>query len=162
MPRVWARRPDVTLALVGRHPPPEVLALASHRVQVTGSVPDVRRYVREAEVFVCPLVSGAGIKNKLLQAWAMARPVVATSASIGGLGARDGVDLLVRDGAPAFAAGVLALLDDPVQASRLATQGRQAAVERFAWSAMGQLFEALLAEAANANKAADRNAAGRH
>ncbi len=152
MPLVWARRPEVSLALVGRNPPPEVQALAGPRVQVTGSVPDVRQHVREAEVFVCPLVSGAGIKNKLLQAWAMARPVVATSASTGGLGASDGVDLLVRDGAPAFAEGVLALLDDPARAARLAAQGRRAAVERFAWPTMARSFEALLAEAAAARR----------
>ena len=85
-------------------------ALATDRVFVTGSVPDVRRYVREAEVFACPLVFGAGLKHKLLQVWAMACPVVATSVSIGGLAARDGQDLLVRDGAEAFGRAVVDLL----------------------------------------------------
>jgi polysaccharide biosynthesis protein PslH len=150
MPRVWAVRPDVTVALVGRDPGPALQALAGDRVFVTGSVPDVREHVRRAEVFVCPLVSGAGIKNKLLQAWAMQRPVVATTLSIGGLDARDGVDLLVRDGAAAFAAGTLELLSDPARAAALAARGRQVAVERFAWSAMARQFEDLLADAARA------------
>jgi polysaccharide biosynthesis protein PslH len=148
MPRVWQRRPEATLALVGRDPAPVLRALAADpRVAVTGSVPDVRRHVREAEVFVCPLVSGAGIKNKLLQAWAMERPVVATSMSIGGLAARDGEELLVRDGAAAFADGVLTLLDDAALRARLGAAGRRAALERFAWSAMAGKLEALLASA---------------
>lgn len=147
MPRVWARRPDASVALVGRDPGPALRALAGERVEVTGSVPDVRRFVREAEVFVCPLVSGAGIKNKLLQAWAMARPVVATSVSTGGLDARDGHELLVRDGAAAFADAVLGLLDDPARRRALGQAGRDAAVARFAWRAMAERFEGLLASA---------------
>lgn len=148
MPRVWASRPEASVALVGRDPPPAVLALASERVLVTGSVPDVRRFVREAEVFVCPLVSGAGIKNKLLQAWAMARPVVATSVSVGGLSARDGEDLIIRDGAEPFAAAVVDLLASPARRIALGYSGRAVACERFAWSAMAGRFEALLADAA--------------
>jgi polysaccharide biosynthesis protein PslH len=148
MPRIWQRRPDVTLALVGRDPAPVLRALAADaRVIVTGSVPDVRHHVRAAEVFVCPLVSGAGIKNKLLQAWAMERAVVATSMSIGGLAAHDGEELLVRDGASAFADGVLALLGDAALRARLGAAGRRAAVERFAWSTMAAQLEALLASA---------------
>ena len=150
MPRIWAVRPQTTLALVGRGPGPAVLALASERVQVTGSVADVRSHVLRAEVFVCPLVSGAGIKNKLLQAWAMERPVVATTMSIGGLQARDGVDLLVRDGAQAFADGVLELLADPERRAALGRAGREVAVGRFAWGAMAAQLEGLLAQAVHA------------
>jgi glycosyltransferase involved in cell wall biosynthesis len=147
MPRVWAMRPDATVTLVGRDPTPAVRALASDRVLVTGSVHDVRLFVREAEVFVCPLVSGAGIKNKILQAWAMARPVVATSVSVGGLSARDGSDLLVRDGADAFAEAVVELLADPLRRDELGRSGREVARNRFAWAAMAKRFEALLSEA---------------
>lgn len=150
MPRIWAERPSVTLALVGRSPGPAVRALAGERVTVTGSVPDVRRHVLQAEVFVCPLVSGAGIKNKLLQAWGMERAIVATAMSIGGLEARDGVDMLVRDGPEAFAAAVLDLLRDPERRAGLGREGRKIAVERFAWRAMADRFEALLSDAAQA------------
>ena len=148
MPRIWAAHPQTTVALVGRDPGPAVRALAGERVSVTGSVPDVRRHVLQAEVFVCPLVSGAGIKNKLLQAWAMERPVVATTMSIGGLQARDGVDLLVRDGAEAFADAVLQLLESPERRVALGRAGRDVAVSRFAWGAMAAQFEVLLQQAA--------------
>jgi glycosyltransferase involved in cell wall biosynthesis len=106
MPLVWAQRPDASVALVGRDPPPQLLALANERVVVTGAVDDIRPYVQEAEVFACPLRSGAGIKNKLLQAWAMGKAVVATPLSVAGLGARDGENMLIRDGAPVNALDV--------------------------------------------------------
>lgn len=153
MPRIWARQPQASVALVGRNPGPALRALAGERVLVTGSVPDVRRHVLQAEVFVCPLLSGAGIKNKLLQAWAMQRPVVATGLSTGGLDARDGVDLLVRDGAEAFAGAVLDLLGDPQRRLALGRAGREVAVTRFAWAAMATRFETLLLSAAQAARA---------
>lgn len=156
MPLVWQARPEATLALVGRDPVPAVRALAGPRVTVTGSVPDVRPFVQHAAVFACPLRSGAGIKNKLLQAWAMGKAVVATSMSVGGLGAQDGLNLLIRDDAPAIAAALVELLADPARRAALGRAGRQAVVERFAWSAQAQRFEALLSTAAQAAGAPGR------
>ena len=147
MPRIWSVRPDVSLALVGRDPPATLLALADERVKVTGSVDDVRPFVQQAQVFVCPLRSGAGIKNKLLQAWAMGKAVVATSVSVGGLGGADGQNLLVRDDAQALADGVLALLSDPGLRSRLGDAGRRLVCERLTWRAQAAAFEALLSDA---------------
>lgn len=148
MPRVWQARPDATVALVGRDPGPAVRGLAGERVFVTGSVPDVREHVAAAEVFACPLLDGAGIKNKLLQAWAMERAVVATPMAIGGLQARDGVDLLVRDAAADFAAAVVELLADGHRRRALGRAGRMAAQQRFAWAAMAARLERLLEQAA--------------
>ncbi len=148
MPRIWAQRPDATLTLVGRDPSPEILALRSDRVQVTGSVPDVRPYVQEAEVFVCPLLSGAGIKNKLLQAWAMGKATVATSVSVGGLTVSDGDNVLVKDEAGPFAEAVLNLLRDEAYRSSLGAAGRLT-VERYSsWAARATQFETVLANSA--------------
>lgn len=148
MPLVWAQRPDATVTLVGRDPSAEILALRSDRVQVTGSVPDVRPYVQEAEVFVCPLLSGAGIKNKLLQAWAMGKSIVATSFSVGGLAARDGENILVRDGAAAFSAAVLALLQDHSYCSRLGAAGRRTVERDSSWAAKAADFANILTKSA--------------
>ena len=144
MPRIWAKEPLATLTLVGRDPPPEVRALASDRVFVTGAVDDIRPYVREAEVFVCPLQSGAGIKNKLLQAWAMGKAVVATSLSVGGLNAVDGNNLLVRDDANSFAAAVLQLMELPERRLTLGDQGRKTVEAAFTWTAQAKRVESLL------------------
>ena len=78
-PRILEDEPKAKLTLVGKGPGPAVRELAGENVEVTGFVDDVRPYLDRSEVFVCPLVSGSGIKNKVLQAWAMGLPVVATS-----------------------------------------------------------------------------------
>ena len=152
MPLVWAQRPDASVALVGRDPPPQLLALANERVLVTGSVDDIRPYVREAEVFACPLLSGTGIKNKVLQAWAMGKAVVATSISTGGLGARDGENMLIRDGAPALAEAIVGLLADAGARERLGRAGRQLVCERYTWAAQAEAFESMLAEAVSSRR----------
>ena len=144
MPSVWARKPSATLTLVGRDPPPEIRALASDRVFVTGPVDDIRPYVHEAEVFVCPLQSGAGIKNKLLQAWAMGKPVVATSLSVGGLNAVDGNNLMIRDDADSIATAVLQLVELPERRMALGIQGRKTVEGDFTWTAQAERVESLL------------------
>lgn len=144
MPRLWARKPSATLTLVGRDPTPEIQSLASDRVFVTGAVEDIRPYVREAEVFVCPLQSGAGIKNKLLQAWAMGKAVVATSLSVGGLNALDGTNLIVRDDPDAFASAVLELMELPERRLSLGVHGRQTVERNFTWEAQAERTESLL------------------
>lgn len=146
MPHIWAKRPDASLTLVGRDPPPDICALKSDRVFVTGAVEDIRPYVREAEVFVCPLQSGAGIKNKLLQAWAMGKAVVATSLSVGGLRARDGHNLLIRDDAESIASSALELFGNPEQRDFLGRQGRSTVEQMFSWEAKAASVDALLHE----------------
>lgn len=144
MPLLWAMKPSATLTLVGRDPTPEIQALANDRVFVTGAVEDIRPYVREAGVFVCPLQSGAGIKNKLLQAWAMGKAVVATSLSVGGLNAVDGSNLIVRDDPEAFAKAVLELMELPERRQSLGAQGRRTVESDFTWEAQAERVELLL------------------
>lgn len=130
LPYVRAQVPNVRLTLVGASPP-NVIALA-HRdplTTVTGRVPDVRPYLRDASIFVCPLRSGTGMKNKLLNALAMAKPIVATSVSVDGIGVRDGEHFLRADGKSEFADAVCHLLRDNAYARQLGEAGR-AFVER--------------------------------
>lgn len=133
LPRVRARHPGVRTWLVGKDPAPEVTALAGPAVRVTGTVDDVRPYVRGARVFVCPMRLGAGIKNKILQAWSMGVPVVATSASLPGLAADPDRHLLVADTAQAFADAVCRLLDDRAKAQALAAAALAHVRAQFSW-----------------------------
>ncbi len=87
MPRVWERRPEARLSLVGSNPTAEVLALASDRVEVTGFVDDAelqRRYA-QARVAVVPLRYGAGVKSKVVEALQQGLPLVTTSVGAQGL-----------------------------------------------------------------------------
>jgi len=157
LPAIREAVPDVRVTLVGMDPPPEVRALASPWVEVTGYVDDVRPYVDRAAVFICPLRKGAGIKNKVLQAWAMGKAVVATPASVGGLSARDGENILIRPFDRSFADAVIALLRDPVRAAALGKCARSTIEERYTWDRkareIGTLLRSVASRAAEADHA---------
>jgi glycosyltransferase involved in cell wall biosynthesis len=142
LPLVRAERPDARVAIVGRQPSTEVLSMAAlDGVEVTGEVPDVRPWVWRAQAFACPMVSGTGIKNKLLEALACGAPCVATSLACQGVDVSDDEDVLVADSAERFAAAVVALLDDAQLRARLGAAGRALAVERYSWEGAARGYE---------------------
>jgi polysaccharide biosynthesis protein PslH len=125
LPRLRARLPDAHLQVVGREPTRAVLALgALPGVEVTGGVADVRPHLAEAQVVVVPLRFGAGARQKILEAWAMQRCVVATTLGAEGLGARDGHNLLLADGAAALCERVATALSDAALRDRVRRPGR--------------------------------------
>jgi glycosyltransferase involved in cell wall biosynthesis len=91
LPRVRLRHPEATALLIGRDPPPELTALAGPTVTVTGRVQDVRPHLEAAAVFVAPMRSGRGVKNKVLEAMAAGLPVVASGMALHGIGSSAGV-----------------------------------------------------------------------
>jgi sugar transferase (PEP-CTERM/EpsH1 system associated) len=112
MPLLRQRADAPSFHIVGANPAPAVRALgAEPGVFVTGTVPDIRPYLAHAAVAVAPLQIARGIQNKVLEAMAMARPVVATAAAFEGVRATPGRDLLVADTPEAFATAVAAVLD---------------------------------------------------
>ena len=84
-PRVLTHVPQERLRLIGRNPPADVRALAGPDVDVTGEVEDVRPLLAEATIVACAVRTGTGIKNKLLEAAALALPIVATTGAVGDL-----------------------------------------------------------------------------
>jgi glycosyltransferase involved in cell wall biosynthesis len=155
LPRVRERRSDARLSLVGRSPHQEVLDLADlDGVEVTGEVPDIRPWLWRAEVYACPMVSGTGIKNKLLEALACACPSVATTLACQGTSVRDREHLLVADDVEAITRAVLELLDQPDRAARLGTAGRAYVVDNHSWASAARAFERLYEEAIEESDAA--------
>jgi glycosyltransferase involved in cell wall biosynthesis len=144
LPLVVAAEPRASLTLVGKAPGPEVRGLSGERVRVTGFVDDVRPYLDRAEVFVSPLISGSGIKNKVLQAWAMELPVVATPISTGGLSAAAGRNILLAETPADFAASVLRLFEDPELRRELGRNARATVLEHSSWEAKAQAMERVL------------------
>ena len=130
--------------IVGANPGPEVRRLAAlPGVHVTGRVPDVRPYVAHADVSVSPLRMARGIQNKVLEAMALARPVVASPQAFEGVRAEAPRDLLVADGVAAMAAAVAAVLDGAHPG--LGAAGRAAVERGYAWSATLKRLDAVLA-----------------
>ena len=119
--------------MLGKDPSPEIQALAGDTITVTGLVDDTRPYLQASAVFVCPLRSGSGTRFKLMESLACGCPVVSTSLGCEGLGAEDGVHMLIRDDPQAFADAVVELLDNPVRSQAIGTAGRAWVVEKHAW-----------------------------
>jgi sugar transferase (PEP-CTERM/EpsH1 system associated) len=112
MPRLRRERPEVRFHIVGANPAPRVLRLGeSPGIHITRRVLDVRPYLAHADVAVAPLRIARGIQNKVLEAMAMARPVVATPAAFEGIRAVPGRDLLVCAGAEEMARRIIEILD---------------------------------------------------
>ena len=146
MPAVWEGVPAAHLWLVGRLPSPAVAALASDQITVTGEVDRMGPWLRRAAVYVCPMVSGTGIKNKLLEALACAAPVVCTSLACRGLTAVSGEHLAVADDAASLAAEIARLLADDDAAAALGAGGRAYVLEHHTWDAAARRFEELYDE----------------
>jgi glycosyltransferase involved in cell wall biosynthesis len=152
-PRIRAARPEARLAIVGRDPPPDVVALGgANGITVTGTVPDPADWMARAAVCVAPIRAAAGLQNKLLEYMAMGKPVVATTAANEGIGAVPGRDLVVADTAEAFADAVTGLLADPARAAALGEAGRAFVTASWTWEAhfynLEAAFLAAMQEAA--------------
>jgi glycosyltransferase involved in cell wall biosynthesis len=139
--------PDARFAIVGRKPPEAVLRIgARERVVVTGEVADVRSWLAAADVVVAPLRIARGIQNKVLEAMAMARPVVASPAAYEGIEAEPGRDLIVSDSPEAQAEAIRALLADRVAAEALGRAGRRRMAEAYRWEARLAPLAAMIGE----------------
>ncbi|MBR0670170.1 TIGR03087 family PEP-CTERM/XrtA system glycosyltransferase [Neoroseomonas soli] len=146
MPRLAGLDPAPVFHVVGANPAPSVRALAARGdVRVTGRVPDVRPYLAHAAVAVAPLGIARGIQNKVLEAMAMARPVVASPQAFEGVRAVAGRDLLVADGAEAMAAAVAAVLRGEHPA--MGSVARVAVARGHDWGATLSRLDRILDEA---------------
>lgn len=145
MPALRETWPEARFAIVGRNPVAAVQALhGQNGVIVTGEVPDVRPWLAAAALVVAPLKIARGIQNKVLEAMAMGRPVVASTGAFLGIDAEPGRDLLVADGAGAQAEAVLALLGDEARAGALGRAARRRMVEGYSWDAQLAPLAAML------------------
>jgi sugar transferase (PEP-CTERM/EpsH1 system associated) len=145
-PAVRDMRPDAHFAVVGRNPPPEVRRLAKRRnITVTGEVDDIRSWLHAADVVVAPLRVARGIQNKILEAMAMARPVVASSDAFEGIDAEPGHHILVSDTPGSGAHMIVDLLDNRAMANVIGQAARQRMLTRYSWdSALAPLAEMVV------------------
>jgi sugar transferase (PEP-CTERM/EpsH1 system associated) len=135
LPALRARRPQARFYIVGRSPTAEVQALAGEHVVVTGTVPDVRPYLQHASVVVAPLRIARGIQNKILEAMAMERPVVATIDCAAPVDATPGKELLTAGSAEEFINAIVAQLANPAAAAVIGQAARARVIDRYSWKA---------------------------
>lgn len=151
-PRVQANHPNARLWLVGNAPTPDMQALASDAIDITGRVDSVQPYYAQAGVFVCPLRLGAGIKNKVLEALASRCAVVATPLSVDGIAVADGEHVLLGEDADALAAQVSRAITDAELRARLGEAGRALIEAQYSWARSAGQYAALYEELAHTGK----------
>lgn len=151
-PSVLARVPDARFQIVGRRPHPRVQRLASASVEVTGTVPSVVDYLRQAAVFVVPLRIGGGTRIKLYEGMAMGKATVSTTIGAEGLDVQHGRDIRLADAPGAFADAVVEMLqDDDVR--RRYEAAAAATARQYDWSVIGRRFADVLQRTAAAARA---------
>jgi len=144
-PAILGKLPDAHWTIVGSNPHPSIQKLARHpSITVAGFVPDIRPYIEQAAVVVSPLISGGGIKNKVLEAWAMRKGIVATPLGCAGVDAHDEQNLLIATEPAAFAAQTLRLIGDPALALSLGEAGHDTVLRQYAWQDKASSLESLL------------------
>ena len=151
MPRISAVHPGACFAIVGRAPTAAVRArVGVNGTLVTGAVPDVRPWLAGADLVTAPLLIARGVQNKVLEAMAMARPVLLTPAAAAGIGAADGTHFAVADAPVTLAERALALLADRSAADAMGAAARRFVMAECGWDRVLAPLRALLEGTADA------------
>lgn len=134
MPEILKQHPNARFAIVGRAPTAEVARLDGvNGTTVTGSVDDIRSWLKAADVVVAPLRIARGIQNKVLEAMAMGRPVVASAPAAHGIVAVNGEHFCVTDDPQHEARLVCDLLSDPAKAKALGDRASGLTRSTYSW-----------------------------
>ena len=123
-PRIVELRPETRLVIIGSDPPPRHSLPEIGQVEMIGFVEDVRDALARYSVFICPILTGSGVRVKLLEAYAAGIPVVSTVVGAEGLSKFDGDTCLLADDPAEFALKTVELLGDPGRAAELARKAR--------------------------------------
>ena len=147
MPYVWAKRPDAKLLIVGKDPTHDIRQLARNPlIVVTGAVKDVRPYLQKATLAVAPIVYGAGMQNKVLEAMACATPTICTPKAISALDVVSGRDVIVDQEPRDFAESIVKLLNDRAQQREIGQAGRRYVEEHHNWDNVAAHLESIYNE----------------
>jgi glycosyltransferase involved in cell wall biosynthesis len=147
MPLVLRQYPGARLIIVGADVPEAVRSRTSDAIDVVGPVKDVEPYVASASVVVAPVRAGGGMRLKVLQAMAAARPVVTTARGAAGVwNPPSAATLLVADDAAGIAAQVTALLASAPMRHALGERAREAVLNHHRWDQFAERLHAMYDE----------------
>ncbi len=153
MPLVWAKRPDTRVSIVGKDPPSAIRATANDpRITVTGTVDDMRPYLQKASVAVVPLLYGAGLQNKILEAMACGTPVVATPQAVQALDVVPDRDILLGASPVELARQILRVIADPDCQMKVGQAGRLYIEENHQWAKVVKTLEGVYHEVVSAGR----------
>lgn len=143
-PLIKKEIPNVRFFIVGRNPPDNIKSLANNKdIIVTGEVEDIREYYKKVSVVVAPIRLGSGIKNTMLQAMSMDRPIVASPQAVKAITVEDGIHYLKAGSPKNFADKIVNLLNNPSHREALAKSARNLVVEKYSWETHAEVFQSL-------------------
>lgn len=146
LPLILFEYPKAKFLVVGGGASEDLLKLQSEYVIFTGRVEDVRDYLEECSVFVCPMTFGSGIKTKNLEAMAMGLPIVTTSIGAENINARNERDWIVADSSEKFAKAILEILVNENKRLSLSKNGSIFVREHFTWKVAKEKFAEIFGE----------------
>ena len=153
LPRIQSQRPGTEFFIVGSNPGQEIRSLHNgNGITATGFVDDMRPYYRMADVCVIPLRLARGVQNKVLEAMAMAKAVVATPQAIQGISAKHGEHLLVADDSNAFCHAIMGSLRDDTRRTEMGLRAREFVKANYDWNATMSKLEVLLVESTTGSR----------
>ena len=152
-PSIKEKIPDIKLYIVGRNPPEKIRQLTlDESIIVTGYVEDVRPYLSKSSIIVVPMLSGTGIKNKILEPMAMKKPVISTSIGARGLDVTSGDNIVIADHPMEFAINVVELLNDERLRRKIACNGRKLVEIKYSWEKMSDMLNNVLESVSGGRK----------
>lgn len=141
MPLVYQEFPDARVYIVGANTPPAIQNLAKpDQVIVTGWVEDMRPYIHRANIYVFPIRIGVGLRNKILEAWAMGKPTITSRLGVAGLRAVHGENIWIAESAQEIADGICHLFTNPDLRESLGKNARAYVEKHHAWETMAQKY----------------------
>jgi glycosyltransferase involved in cell wall biosynthesis len=164
MPKIWAELPETRLWIVGKTPSRAIQKLGiswkeghslgisrngnrESRIQITGTVADIRPFLRRATVAVAPIRYGVGIQNKVLEAMACGTPVVATPQAASALQVESGRDLIIAENQQGLADSIIFLLKNPERRLRLGLSGRMYVQRQHEWRSIARSLTEIYRDA---------------
>jgi glycosyltransferase involved in cell wall biosynthesis len=149
-PRILERIPSAEFVVAGCFPDPKVsdLLISARNASLHRDVPDIRPFFERASVYVVPMRFGGGVRQKILEAWSMKRPVVATSMAVEGLDVQHGVQLWLEDTPETFATRVAEILEGQLDIQAMTERNRSFVQERYSVS----ITSARFAQAVNTTR----------
>ncbi len=145
-PLIKARFSRINAIIVGKSPSDRIRSFAKKDtdVTITGFVDDIRPYIAKASVYICPLRWGTGVKNKILEAWAMGKAIVATPISTEGLKVNDSENILIARTPKDFAQQIHQAIEDKELRARLGHNGRLLVEHEYTWGKKSKEYESFL------------------
>ena len=125
LPTLRARNPKLKVRIAGRNAPSHWIGRQIDGVEFLGEVEDAKAFLSRQQVIILPLLSGSGMRIKMLEALAIGRPTVATAQAAEGIEVEHGRQALIADSPEDFVEGILALLQDSIKAESIGKEGQR-------------------------------------